>query len=287
MTRFHGSWPLALTTALAVVIAGLTLPQPEAQAAEKSDSAPALESQATIISEPVEPTGDFAPPSPSTSRSDAPDEVEPAQVEEGVDRNWLTLESRSEYQNVFVDGDGAEVVQLSPTPLNAKNDEGKWTEISTSFENSSDGWGADLHPLAPRIDENRNGGRELVIEREGHEVSLSLLDADAGDWESPFWFWDDWSTVAARGISEHEDIEFQVTKSSVRDSVILNEAPGDRRFRGGLETPLCQRQLRWPVAWVLALRSVPSRPPPRVPLQPEQRTSALRQRYPTEPHSAR
>ncbi|WP_435744000.1 PA14 domain-containing protein [Microbacterium sp. PMB16] len=230
MVRVSRFWPLAMATALAVVIAGLTLPQNEAKAVESgAEVAPSLESQPSTVAAPKVPDGDFAPLAPVTAPTDEPEDAVILQLEDGVDRSGLALESRAEYQNVFVDGDGAEVVQLSPTPLNAKNDDGDWTEISTAFANSSEGWGVEVHPLAPRIEENRNGGRELVVEREGHEVSFSLLDADAGDWESPFWFWDDWSTVAARGISGHEDLEFEVTKSSVKDSVILTEAPGERR----------------------------------------------------------
>ena len=232
MARVSRFWLLAMFTAVAVVIGGLTLPQAEAVAADPdSQVAPALDSQPSVVATPKVPAGDFAPPTsplPSTT-PDVAEAPEKAQVESGVDRGGLLLESRGEYQNVFIDGDGAQVVQLSPKPLNVKNDNGDWVEISTAFGDSPEGWGVELHPLAPRIEENRNGGRELVVERQGHEVSFSLMDADAGDWESPFWFWDDWSTVAARGISEHEDLEFEVTKSSVKDSIILNEAPGDRR----------------------------------------------------------
>lgn len=232
MARVSRFWLLAMFTAVAVVIGGLTLPQAEAVAADPdSQVAPALDSQPSVVAKPKVPAGEFAPPTssfPSTT-PDVAETPEKARVESGVDRGGLLLESRGEYQNVFIDGDGAQVVQLSPKPLNVKNDDGDWVEISTAFGDSPEGWGVELHPLAPRIEENRNGGRELVVERQGHEVSFSLMDADAGDWESPFWFWDDWSTVAARGISEHEDLEFEVTKSSVKDSVILNEAPGDRR----------------------------------------------------------
>ncbi|MFJ4223942.1 hypothetical protein [Microbacterium sp. NPDC089695] len=186
---------LAMFTAVAVVIAGLTLPHAEAAAVSTDDLvAPVLDSQPSVITKPKAPSGDFAPVQAPASEPESPELAEPASVENGVDRGGLVLESRSEYQNVFVDGDGAQVVQLSPKPLNVKNDDGEWVEIDAAFGGSPDGWGVELHPLSPRIDENRSGGRELIVERHGHEVSFSLMDADAGDWESPFWFWDDWST---------------------------------------------------------------------------------------------
>jgi hypothetical protein len=145
-------WLFAMVTALAVVIAGLTLPQNEAVATERPvDVAPILPSEPSTIVGPKVPSGEFLLPQEPVEASAAAEDPATTEVETGVDRNGLTLESRAEYENVYVDGEGSQVVQLSPTPLNAKDDDGEWAEIKAEFSNSDEGWGVEVTAGAPHF----------------------------------------------------------------------------------------------------------------------------------------
>ncbi|WP_309065447.1 PA14 domain-containing protein [Microbacterium sp.] len=225
MARIARFWLLAMVAAVAVVGGLLIAPYEEAVAVEPAARvAPALESQEADAIEPQVPAGDFAPaPAEATP---APAASEPGKPSVGSVNRWgLTLKARHEYRNEFVNAEGATVAQLSATPLNARDRRGGWAEINPDFHQSGEGWLVQAHPLAPRLEETDSSRRRVVVERNGHEVSLSLLGAGAGRMEAPFWFWDDWSSMAFRDIADGEDVELELTKTAIKDSVILKKRP--------------------------------------------------------------
>ncbi|WP_309082588.1 hypothetical protein [Microbacterium sp.] len=227
MARIARFWLLAMVAAVAVVGGLLIAPYEEAVAAEPAVSvAPALESQKADAIEPQVPAGDFAPSPSEATPSPVPAESESSTPAAGpVNRSGLTLKARHEYRNEYVNGEGATVAQLSAMPLNARDSRGEWAEIKPDFHHSGDGWVVQAHPLAPRFEEVDSSRRRLIVQRDGHEVSLSLLGAGAGRTESPFWFWDDWSSMAFRDIADGEDLEYELTKTAIKDSVILKKRP--------------------------------------------------------------
>lgn len=230
MMRVARFWLLAMVTAVVMVSGILIAPAEEAIAADPAPTAaPALDSQPTDSSDPKVPAGEFLDPQP-VPVAETPTEEEPVAPDvEEVNRLGLSLTSRGEFENEYVNADGSTVMQLSTTPLNARDANGDWAEIKPDFHKSSDGWMVKVHPLAPRFEDVEGGKRRLVVERDGHEVSFSLLGAGAGRMEAPFWFWDDWSSMAFREVVTNEDVEFELTDTAVKDSVILKKRPSKDR----------------------------------------------------------
>ena len=167
-----------------------------------------------------------APEAPDPEDTPAPTPVAdpPAPKIEPVDRDGLEVVSRSEFETRYADETGAEVSRLSMDPLNVRVD-GTWVDVDPALSGTGDGWTAEQHPLAPDFAPTADGGNTVTVTREGHEVGLSLVGAEEGSTDAPFWAWDDFSSLAYRDVLPDADLEYTITAGSVKEALVLNTAP--------------------------------------------------------------
>ncbi|PRB02298.1 hypothetical protein CQ044_15510 [Microbacterium sp. MYb64] len=143
-----------------------------------------------------------------------------------VDTSGLKVLTRSETSTTFEGPDGAQVQQLSPSPINVKGKNGKWGAINTSVEEVNGSWQVKDHPLSPRFGTAADKKDAVSVSRNGHDVSFSLIGAGAGKKETPFWFWDDREKFAFRGVGDGQDLEYRIETSEVKESLVLRKKPG-------------------------------------------------------------
>ena len=178
---------------------------------------------------PVE--GEFAAPSPIGAEvevpvfEDLPESLRADLGEGSLDEGELTVVSRSETVTTYARADGATVERISDRPVNAQLADGSWAEIDTSLERTEDGWEVLSHPLRPSFKGRADREDAVTIERDGHEVSFALVGAKAGRTESPFWWWDAWDQLAYRGVGDGMDLEYEVERGGVKETVVLAAAP--------------------------------------------------------------
>lgn len=228
MSRISRLVLVSIVTVCALVV-GVVSPATAASAEEKEAPAattpPALPSEPAPALEPTAPTGEFAPlgPVPTTSPSPHEERAEAAELQ-GVDTAGMDVVSRSEFRTTYGDEDGSRVAEISFEPLNAKVD-GDWVEVDTSVSDAGDGWEVERHPLSPEFSESAEGDNAVVVTREGHEVAMSLVGADDGALESPYWAWDAWDELAYREVLPDADLEYTITPGSVKEALVLRSSP--------------------------------------------------------------
>lgn len=142
--------------------------------------------------------------------------------------------ARDEYSQTYVTGDGSQLTQFSLTPLNVEEN-GEWVPVETSVERTGewswlgigDGAEVEAHPLAPQFAQSASDPRQLVMTRDGEEISFSLRGAadsalvlNAGEGA------DAASHVEYRGVLEGTDLLYDVTAGSVKENLKIAAAPG-------------------------------------------------------------
>ena len=199
MARLARAVLLSVATVIALVL-GLVSPasasvvvsatsQTEESAPPPGDIAdvPALESDPLPPQTPTSEVGEFeipatpptevAPPPPIT---DGPsDSVEPANrttAGEVVDED--------EFSTTVKTGDGRFKTTISREPQRARDEDGEWADISTTLDDTGDGWAVDTHPLEPEFAGAADDPDAVVLNRDGNEVSFALVGADEGTSES-------------------------------------------------------------------------------------------------------
>lgn len=234
MGRVARFWVLSMVTAIAVVVASVTLPQvaPPAAAASGSQGVgalPALPSEQAKTAAPAVPAGEAAAanalPTQAVVDMAAPAAANAGRADGDVDRSGLEVVSRSETVTSFERADGSRVKRISLVPINAKDDDGDWVEIDTDLASADDGWRVAAHPLRPVFRDRADRKDAVSLTRDGHSVSFSLKGAGAGRSESPFWFWDQWDRLAFRDVTEGVDLEYEVQSAGVKETLVLDAPP--------------------------------------------------------------
>lgn len=237
-----GRWSLLSVVAILALILGFVVPVPEAASAAVDDAAvagevvdvtelPALPAGPVASIEPTVPegsTGEVAPlAGPAiTDLTELPaSESEPDLGDGSVDTSGLEVVSRTEFSTIYERADGAKVRRISNDPLNVRGADGAWTEISTSVESVDGEWVVEDHPLQPVFQDRADQDDAVTVTRDGHEVSFALVGADEGRVESPFWWWDDWDSLAYRDVADGVDIEYEVIPGAVNETLVLDEKP--------------------------------------------------------------
>ncbi|MFT3799291.1 PA14 domain-containing protein [Microbacterium sp.] len=190
---------------------------------------PALPGDPVPSDEPEVPTGEL--PGPEMLPTDpvvdmtAPVSAAAKRLDGEVDQSGLEVVSRSETVTTFETDDGSWVRRISQTPINVKTDDGQWVDIDTDVERAGDEWQVEAHPLRPVFQSGADADDAVTVTRDGHEVSFALVGADAGRMESPFWFWDEWDRLAYRGVADGVDLEYQIERDAVKETVVLASPP--------------------------------------------------------------
>ncbi|MGN8552568.1 UNVERIFIED_CONTAM: hypothetical protein OHV15_08290 [Microbacterium sp. SLM126] len=214
-------WALVSVVVSVALVVGLIAPVDVARAEDTptpaATVAPVLPSSPSPRNDPTTPDGDFAP---VESAETAPaDEVAPPAAGQdfgAADPAGMDVVSRSEFLTTYGEEDGSRVARISLEPLNAEVD-GEWVEIDPAVAAVDDGWEVERHPLSPEFSDSAEDTRAVVVSRRGHQVASSLVGADAGTTESPFWFWDAWDELAYRDVLPDADLEYTITAGSVKE----------------------------------------------------------------------
>ena len=229
---------LSVLATLALVV-GFVVPVPEEARAASDETdpgvvdvtaLPGLPAGTVPLVDPVMPEGSMGDPGPVpgaslSDQTEAPAQSSPELGDGSVDTSGLTVKSRTETTTTFTRADGATVRRISDDPLNVRRADGSWGEISTSVESVDGGWAVEDHPLRPVFQDSAEGDDAVTVTRNGHEVAFSLVGADAGTVESPFWWWDAWDELAYRDVAAGTDIEYEVLPGAVKETVVLTERP--------------------------------------------------------------
>ncbi|WP_248153014.1 PA14 domain-containing protein, partial [Microbacterium aoyamense] len=166
-------------------------------------------------------------------------------IEQPLSRGELgDVVARSEFTTEYEALNGGTALQVSQSPLNAESLDGSWSEIETSVEQTGDGWSVPSHPLRPAFAETADSDDAVTLRRDGHVLRIALEGADEGRAEAPFWWWDDWDALAFRDVGEGLDVEYDIERGAVKETLIVHERP----VRG---------ESSW--SWVVKARSVTPR----------------------------
>jgi len=143
------------------------------------------------------------------------------------DEKSAKLSSRTENSTTWTDHNGLSKTALSANAVNVKKD-GDWVpaEVST-VETGDGGYKVDDNPLSPEFASSADSEDLFQASRAGHDVSFSLEDAKdvgASRFVVPF------TSIGADKVSyksvlPNTDLLYQVGKSNVKESIVLNEVP--------------------------------------------------------------
>ncbi|WP_144785580.1 PA14 domain-containing protein, partial [Microbacterium sp. BH-3-3-3] len=251
---------LVSTVATLALVVGIGVPTDAARASTEPvdtppvsvNSAPALPATEEASVEPQVPEGALDIPDVDPVPADLPT-LEPissggkgAAVAEWEQRSiptsGLDVVSESESSTQYRTSSGGTVTHLSTEPTRAKDEDGDWVDVNTSVSRRGDEWTVADHPLSPVFHGGADEAPAVTVSREGHDVSFSLIGAEPGEVEAPFWWWDDWEELTYRDVSGSADLEYRVEPGAVKESLVLDAPPAWRttwtwRIDAGSLTP--------------------------------------------------
>jgi len=151
------------------------------------------------------------------------------------------VESVTEFTTTYSNPDGTETLKVSETPMNARNDEGKWQSVETRVAKDSEGrWSTDAHPLDPSFAVDASEDDAFTISRSGYDIGFTLQGVDdstfskvhlprqttAGD------------AIVYRDVYEDVDLTYAITKGAIKESLILHDVPavGQSRWVWEIDT---------------------------------------------------
>lgn len=238
---------IGLGTAAALVLT-LGLPSQSIEPAAAvpvltAESGSALPSVDEVTPNPEAPAGDFDVPQDATSGivvEPEPQEplVAPASNNEldtprtseelEIAARGLPIAEQTEFSTTYQEPDGSTIVRLSSNPINVQTGEGEWVEPKTSLSKDGDEWVVNEHPLDPVFSQRDDEAASVTVTRDGHDISFALLGADAGELESPFWWWDDWENLTYRDVKPGVDLAYEIEQGAVKETLILSQPPTTR-----------------------------------------------------------
>jgi len=193
------------------------------------DEIAVVESPAVKPSKPEIPEGDFSTKTDGVLPTiPVPKiKVEKPSGDTKFDQSTATVTDRTEYTNEYTDASGMHQTQLSANPINVKKD-GNWVPADVSTVETADGgYKVANNPLSPEFADSADADELFTATRGGHSVSFSLehaADVDASRVVVPF------TSIGADKVSYKSvlpdtDLLYQIGKSSVKESIVLNELP--------------------------------------------------------------
>ncbi|MFT4212630.1 MAG: PA14 domain-containing protein [Microbacterium sp.] len=152
-----------------------------------------------------------------------------------IDVAGLQVVDRSETTTTYRTPEGMYIEETSLSPLNVLGEDGTWREINTSVARSGDGLVVDDHPLQPSFADSAADDDAVTVTRNGHDVSFSLIGADAADAETPFQWSNDAdalnsfdvtsSAVTYPEVMPDADLQYEVQKGAVKETLLLKQVP--------------------------------------------------------------
>jgi len=132
---------------------------------------------------------------------------------------------------VFKNADGSETKEVSATPLNVQHSDGSWGPVQTSVsaDSSTGGFKVPNNPLNPAFAHATGAGEGFTVNSHSHPVSISLVGAAAAVGARPSKALvaggDASSELRYAGVLPGQDLQYQVTSSEVKETVVLAAVP--------------------------------------------------------------
>jgi RHS repeat-associated protein len=135
------------------------------------------------------------------------------------------------FDTIFKNADGTETKEISATPLNIQHADGSWTAVGTSVaaDASTGGFKVADNPLNPTFAHTVGGGAGFTVNSHSDPVSISLVGAAAVAGTRPTKALvpggDASDELQYAGVLPGQDLQYQVTTSEVKETVVLNSVP--------------------------------------------------------------
>jgi large repetitive protein len=198
---------------------------------------PPLSSSAEEVARPIVPKGDFSDPVFVTELSDMPWARRPRDLTPpdltAVDFSSMRPIARDEMSDTYALGNGIMVTKSSLTgPTNIEVADGEWVPISTEVDaNSSGGGDVANHPLHPSFGSSSGSRNVYSVADDNYKVSFRLKgsatsafsDDKLGGWSAPD------TDVVYKDVFSGVDLAYEVGKSSVTETLVLDKAPAKGR----------------------------------------------------------
>ncbi|MGY4644221.1 PA14 domain-containing protein [Cellulomonas sp. URHB0016] len=196
-------------------VAAVRAAEPESVAPEELP--PLVSADAEKLSAPVE-AGQYEVPAPAPTPEATP--LERKAPKRSFDEKSSKIVGRTESSTVYKNTDGTYTTALTAEPSNVLAADGTWQPVSTSVGSSADGGGRiTLHPLSPRFAAQGDSADLLQVAHGGAELSMSLVGAKAKALSRKGAF------ARYADVLPGADLQYEVTPGSVKESVVLQEAP--------------------------------------------------------------
>jgi RHS repeat-associated protein len=134
---------------------------------------------------------------------------------------------------VYRNTDGSETKAISALPMNVKRVDGSWVPVQTgvSADAATGGYLVKDNPLNPKFGAATGGDADYTVDSNSFPVSVSLEGADAVSASRPsaaaVQSGDAKSAVQYSGVRPGQDLQYQVTSSEVKETVVLKTIPDE------------------------------------------------------------
>jgi large repetitive protein len=145
----------------------------------------------------------------------------------------LDVVERDEFATTYQREDGSKLTELSATPINVMVD-GDYAESAVTLleDDQTGGLAVDQNVLHPTFKPNGSDTDVMAVEKDGYTVSYSLEGASSSDMYRPL----PWAKTSGIGTSKVSypdvfdgvDLEYEVQRSAVKETLKLDKAPGKK-----------------------------------------------------------
>ena len=216
-------WTLATPVAADEVAADITSEDPAT-----SELLPPLQSPPLEIPDGTIPEGEFYPELDASDPVNRNNGVIPPEPGESTfDPETSELVERGEFSTTYENVDETFTTVFSPTPVHAQVD-GEWVPIDTTLNPEAEGTlSQDAHPLRPEFAANAQDEGAFSVSTDDYQVSFTLEGAESSEATRDLV---PRSMVGQNEVTYPEvfdevDLNYVVTESSVKETLVLQEAP--------------------------------------------------------------
>ncbi len=193
-----------------------------------SELVPPMESEPLEVVEGTVPEGEFYPELDAVDVPTKNNAVIPGETETPVfDPETAQVVERDEMSTTYQNADDTFTTVFSPTPVHAEVD-GEWVDIQTNVEPESNGsLSQEAHPLQPEFAPTADEAGALSVTRDDYEVSFSLEGSAPSEATRSLLprTMEGRNEVTYPEVFDGIDLTYEVTKSSVKETLVLEEAP--------------------------------------------------------------
>jgi hypothetical protein len=149
----------------------------------------------------------------------------------GFDPSTSVPVSYGVYDTVYRNRDGSETKKVTPGPQNIHLSDGSWTTVKTTVtaDSSTGGFTVGENPLKPSFPHSLKSGGAVTVDSNLHPVSITLMGASGVTGQkptkSPMKGGDVKSQVVYPGVWPGQDLDYQVSTSAVKETIVLSTVP--------------------------------------------------------------